>query len=334
MNKFKLDIIKEGIYFKNHMIKFDPESTSLLLYDLKGVLLDEKFFDYLIDNICIIDDNYFLIRKFKNMIIKIKIINNHIEIIDKLFIHRRLIYDFIYNKESKLLIISFRNFIGIWDIDSLLKNPIQIINYPMLCVCCRLMSNLRIPNELNNLYNFNSNLFISYNNRNILVYQKTNDRKLYQLLSFLNFNNNNISYKLNLIKVDNTTLMVTQNKEIYFIDIRSMITKKRFKFKNRKGEIEFLYNKNKDIYIYTGKYIYAIRYNKYNLKIIDSRKKSKLKNEIYSDPKSAPIIVELRNENIYNFNESVKFLSLNNHQANIYFEKKHFGPFNILRNLK
>jgi len=147
MNKFKLDIIKEGIYFKNHMIKFDPESTSLLLYDLKGVLLDEKFFDYLIDNICIIDDNYFLIRKFENMIIKIKIMNNHIEIIDKLFIHRRLIYDFIYNKESKLLIISFRNFIGIWDIDSLLKNPIQIINYPMLCVCCRLMSNLRIPNE-------------------------------------------------------------------------------------------------------------------------------------------------------------------------------------------
>ena len=48
MDNFKFDIIEEGIYLKNHMIKFNPESQSLLLYDLKGVLLDKQFFKYII----------------------------------------------------------------------------------------------------------------------------------------------------------------------------------------------------------------------------------------------------------------------------------------------
>jgi len=128
MEKFQLDILTKSTYLKNHVILFEPESLSLFLCDLKGILLDKKYIGFLIDDICIIDDNNILIRIFYNIIIKIKIINNHIEIIDKLFIQKQKIYDFIYNKESKLLIISFETIIGIWDIDSLLKNPIQIIN--------------------------------------------------------------------------------------------------------------------------------------------------------------------------------------------------------------
>ena len=89
------------------MIKFEPKLFSLLLYDLKGVLLDKKYIEFLIDDICIIDDNYILIRKSCNIIIKIKIINNIIDINDKLLINNQAIYDFIYIKESKLLIISF-----------------------------------------------------------------------------------------------------------------------------------------------------------------------------------------------------------------------------------
>ena len=259
MVNFNLDIIKEGIYLKNHMIKFEPVTRSLWLYDLKGNLLEEKFIDYIIDDICIIDDNNILIRIFYNIIIKIKIINNHIEIIDKLFIQKQKIYDFIYNKESKLLIISFETIIGIWDIDSLLKNPIQIIE-----------SKIYNPN----LFNFNSNLFISYGDENILIFQKTNNRNLYQLstsldlfnisiLNELNFDElyNNYIFNLNLLKIDNRTLMITKNKEIYFIDIRKMLIKNKFTFKNGKSEITFLCNKNNDIQLYIGNYIYTTSYN-------------------------------------------------------------------------
>ena len=42
MDKF----LREGIYLKNYIIKFEPESKLLLLYDLKGVLLDEKFINW------------------------------------------------------------------------------------------------------------------------------------------------------------------------------------------------------------------------------------------------------------------------------------------------
>ena len=182
MDYFKLDIIKEGIYLKNHMIKFIPETQSLLLYDLEGVLLDEQNFKYIIDDICIIDDNYILFRKLYNLIIQIKIINNHIELIDELFIPKQNIYDFIYNKENKLLIISFETIIGIWDIDSLLKNPIQIIKIE---ICSP------------NLLNFNSNLFIAYGDEKILIFQKTNNRNLYQLSTILDLFNFNIFNELN-----------------------------------------------------------------------------------------------------------------------------------------
>ena len=208
MDKFKLDINK-GIYLKNHIIKFEPESKSLLLYDLKGVLLDKKSIEFLIDGICIIDDNYILIRYINKIIIKIKIVNNSIEINDKLFINQS-IYDFIYIKESRLLIISFEKNIGIWDIDSLLNYPIQIIN-----------------SKSHNLFKFNSNLFISYDNTSISIYQKTNNIKLYQLSITLTLGNNNYANKLSLEKLDIRTLMIAQKNEIYLIDIRNMITKKK-----------------------------------------------------------------------------------------------------------
>ena len=182
-----------------------------MLYDLNVFLLDKKYIGFLINDICIIDDNYFLIRIFYNILIKIKIINNTIEISDKLFIKKLKIYYFIYNKESKLLIISFETIIGIWDIDSLLKNPIQIIN-----------------NKSRYLFKFNSNLFIVYNNKNISIYQKTNNIKLYQLLTTLILGNNYNANKLRLERLDIRTLIIAQKNEIYLIDIRNMITKKKY----------------------------------------------------------------------------------------------------------
>ena len=61
MNKFKFDNITKGIYLKNFMIKYELELNSSLLYDLKGFLLDQVYIGFIIDDICIIDNNYILI---------------------------------------------------------------------------------------------------------------------------------------------------------------------------------------------------------------------------------------------------------------------------------
>ena len=256
MYKYEFDIITKATYLKDHMILFNSDSLSLLLYDNKGSLLNEKYIGFLINDIFIIDDNYIMIKKLSNILIRIKIVNNTINFIDKLFTYSLKIYDLIYIKKSKLLVINFGSFIGIWDIDSFHKNPIQIIN-----------------NWSFYLLNFNSNLFISYGYKNISIYQKTNNLKLYQLSTILNFD---IFYKLSLMKLDNRTLMIVQKNEIYLIDMRNMMTKNKFKFINGKGKIEPLYNKDKNIYLNFENYIYIIRYNKYNLEITNIIEKSKL----------------------------------------------------------
>ena len=256
MYKYEFDIITKATYLKDHMILFNSDSLSLLLYDNKGSLLDEKYIGFLINDIFIIDDNYIMIKKLSNILIRIKIVNNTINFIDKLFTYSLKIYDLIYIKKSKLLVINFGSFIGIWDIDSFHKNPIQIIN-----------------NWSFYLLNFNSNLFISYGYKNISIYQKTNNLKLYQLSTILNFD---IFYKLSLMKLDNRTLMIVQKNEIYLIDMRNMMTKNKFKFINGKGKIVPLYNNDKNIYLNIKNYIYIIRYNKYNLEITNIIEKSKL----------------------------------------------------------
>ena len=292
MNKLKLLILVEGIYLKNHMIKFDPNSLSLLLYDLKGVLLNKMYIYYLIDDICIIDDNFILVRNIYNMLIKIKIINNTLENEDILFIKYKKIYDFIYIKESKLLIISFSNFIGIWDIDSLNKNPIQIIK-----------------NNSPYLLNFNSNLFISYDNKNISIYQNTNNIKLYQLSSILTLDIG--KNKLYLIKLDNRTLMASKKNEIYLIDIRNMMTKKKYKFINGKDEIKYLYKKNKDIFLNNKNYLYKIRYNNYNLETITKIETTKYEREREKEIKKylfeRPYSIRFESAHFFNDKDSIKF---------------------------
>ena len=346
MEKFQFEIITKATYLKNHVILFDSESLSLLLYDLKGNLLDEKYIDFLIDDICIIDDNNILIRILYNIIIKIKIINNTISIKDKLFIKGQKIYDLIYIKESKLLVISFGYIIGIWDIDSLHKNPIQIIN-----------------NESRYLFNFNSNLFISYDHNKISFYKKTNTLNhtniiLYQLSTVSTLDNNDENNKTNLIKLDKITLMIAQNNEIYLINIRNMMTKKKFKFINGKGKINFVYKKDKDIYLNFGNYLHIFRYNKYNLEIIKTIKISELKYLKHENFDSKPNLILAFNENkiFLNNNEPVKFFSFKHNYSIkfksvieyiahymfdnfsdrqlIYLPKTHYADIKIERNLE
>ena len=317
-------ILEEGIYLKNHVIKFAPDSKSLLLYDLKGVLLDRKFIEFLIDDFCIIDDNYILFRISHNIIIKIKIINNNIEINDKLLINYQKIIDFIYIKESKLIIINFVNlinfdtFIGIWDIDSLLKSPIQIINYK---------SHYYFIDNSHYLFNFNSDLFISFNYNTISIYQKTNNIKLYQLSSILYLNNNYYQYKMNLIKLDNRTIMIAIKNEVYLIDILNIKTKKALIF-DEESEIKSLYKKDKDIYLNIGNILYTIRYDKFNLKVINTIEKSIFERKESSFPISYHIIAELEEKIILNNNEPIKFLSFKNNKYS--FQSKSNDYYNLL----
>jgi hypothetical protein len=293
INKF--DNITKGINLKAHMIKYEVISKSLWLYDLKGVLLDQKKIGFLINDICIIDDNYILISVHFNILMKIKIINNTLEIVDKLYINK-CIYDFIYIKETKLLIISFEKIIGIWDIDTLHKNPIQIIN-----------------NNSHYLFNFNSNIFISSDNNSISVYQKTNNIKLYQLSNILTLDNKYSWNKLNLVGLDDRILMIAHKNKIYLIDIRNMITKKKFKFINGYIEIKSLYKKGKDIYLNIRNFLYTFRYNKSNLEIISIIKKQELKNNFcpfFKGPTK-----KLRMKDILNNNESIKFSSFENENS-------------------
>ena len=292
MSKLNLHIIAEGIYLKNHMIKFEPESLSLLLYDLKGILLDKIFIYHLIYDICIINNNFILTRNYYNILTKIKINNNTLEKEDILFFKDLRIYDIIYVKESKLLIISFKTFIGIWDIDSLFKNPIQIIN-----------------SKSSHLLNFNLNLFISYEHKNISIYQKTNNIKLYQLPSILTLDNKS-NYYIDLIKLDNRTLMISKGNEIYLTDILKMKTKKNIFIKGE-YEIKYVYKKDKDIFLNYGNDLYTIRYNKFNLEIINKIKKPKfiLESKIKRYLLERTFSIALVNDNIINDKEPIKFFS-------------------------
>ena len=77
------------------------------------------------------------------------------------------------------------------------------------------------------------------------------------------------------MKLDNRTLMIVQKNEIYLIDIRNMMIKNKYKLINGEDIIKPLYNEDKNIYLNFENYTYIIRYNKYNLEIINIIEKSK-----------------------------------------------------------
>ena len=121
--------------------------------------------------------------------------------------------------------------------------------------------------------------------------------------------------------MDKITLMIAQNNEIYLIDIRNMMTKKKFKFINGKGKINLLYKKDKDIYLNFGNYLYIFKYNKYNLEIIKTIKISELKYLKHEnfDSKPNPILAFNEYKIFLNNNEPVKFSSFK-HNYSIKFE--------------
>ena len=116
--------------------------------------------------------------------------------------------------------------------------------------------------------------------------------------------------------------MIANKNEIFLIDIRNMITKRKYKFINGKGKINSLYSKEKNIYLNIGDYLYTIRYNKSNLEIINIFYINFVE-IIIKESESIeylfhlryPILANLKNEDILINNESVKFFSFKNENS-------------------
>ena len=236
---------------KNHIIAYDYKTISL--YNLNGDLLQKWENDFEINGICPINDNYLLfIGGFE--IIEINMNNNIIEVINIISTGENYIYDFLYIKKDNLLILSYKNSINIRFIDTLYINSVQIMNNYSIF-----------------LYNFNANLFISYDLMSISIYQRTNNINLYQVLSQLTLDIENFDIKehINLLKLDYKTLMITQFNKIYLINIQNMIVKQKYSFMSGIGYIDFVYKINKNIYLYKNNYLYVFNYNKNELILIN-----------------------------------------------------------------
>ena len=256
--KPKLRILKNYIItFKNDLLK---------LYDLEGNLLDNvKFKNRDILNIEIINDNFIIVAtSFSILIMKIKFqlmefreVKKYWTIIENIFL--------INNKN--LLAICILNRIEIYDINNLNEKPIQVIN-----------------NDSFSNFNFNSNIFISYNYEYISLYQNIKGTKIYQLSSKIKLEGNKYLTKLN----GNILLILLNNQILYTMNIRNMqitaqinvsfqiITEKKhkgflsFQIFNFGKKYGYIYNNKNDIYIYTKNILYYIKYINNGFQIIKS----------------------------------------------------------------
>ena len=119
--------------------------------------------------------------------------------------------------------------------------------------------------------------------------------------------------------MDNKALIIIYNNEIYLIDIRNMMTKKKLKFLSENGEIKSLDKKDKDIYLNFGNYIYLIRYNKYNLEFINIKVNILFTREEYIYPSSIPTIAKLEKE-ICLINNEIKFFTFKLNKYALHFK--------------
>ena len=87
----------------------------------------------------------------------------------------------------------------------------------------------------------NNDLFISFNNSYISVYQIIYTRnKIYQLISKLNiYNNLNFDFK-NIFKLNNKEIIILNDEYSYIINIRKMKISKKF-FVNSDFKFNYIY---------------------------------------------------------------------------------------------
>ena len=256
---------------KNHIVTFN--GLFIYLYSIEGNLLDSIKINYekAIIDICIIN-NCYLIGFTVNDLFKINIKDEHLEIKDNIlgkkkknlndndYIFDKDILNVLYSEKNELLIISYYHHIEIKDINFLNQKPIQIIY-----------------KDNSFLLNMNKDLFIAFDEDSISLYQKITGKKYYQLLS-----KKVIPIKLNknyirLLKLDNKTLMVSNNENILFlINIKTMKIIEEIYFMAYAGEIDFINKIENNIYIYKNNILLEFNYIKGQMTLINSKEQNNL----------------------------------------------------------
>ena len=230
---------------ENYIIIF--ENDRLHLFNFSGDELDKIMLFLYINDICIVN-NIFFIALSSNKIYGIKINNEQMES-EILFESQDKIKNTIYLKNNRLLVVSCSAKVILFDIENINSLPNQIIY-----------------TNSNNLYNFNRNIFISYTDKNMQLYEIRKGEKYYQLLNVYKFK------KIEqLIKLNNNLLLVLKNNNLYTININSMKTNKIYLLLcHDKYKIKFICNDKHYLYLYINNFIYSIQYFQNQFQLIKS----------------------------------------------------------------
>ena len=124
----------------------------------------------------------------------------------------------------------------------------------------------------------NDDIFIEYNNFYILIYQKINGTKNYQLLSNFKlckyYYNDIITQKL--LKLDSKTLMLSNNIYIYLFNIKKMNFCQKLNFIRNYSNIIFIIKKENNFYIYKYNNLYIFKFFKNMVNFIKLIKEKEL----------------------------------------------------------
>ena len=252
--QFILDKITLYDLFGNKLDIFDGVE-----YYLKNLDIDQKnqMNDFelrelmLIKDIVIINNNFFIIL-YEHKICKVKINNNKM-VVEISYNFLESIKDIIYLENKDLLAILYDGYLNLLAIENENINvqPIQII---------------KIIRNTNFLFNFNKNIFISYNCKSISFYNNKRGEKFYQLL-----NNYKLKGKKQLTKLNMNFLLILNNNNLYLMNIKSMKMNKIYLFLSTgKYEIKFIYSDKHYVYLYINNNIYSIKYLHNQFQIIKS----------------------------------------------------------------
>ncbi len=247
------------ILLKNHIITFN--NNLINLYNLNGLILDKIEISQRIANLYKMNDNnYFIvisgINLFKIYIICDKLLVYNIIKLKELFIDCLAL-------KNEIFILSSSENIKIFNMNSSYKEPIQIIN------------NCKYPH----LFNWNDDLFITYNSSFISLYKRICGTKSFQLMSIIKIIQKDDFYiykLLKLLKLDNKTLMMLNNKNIYLIDIKKMKINHEIYFFNRFNYTKFIYKIKNNIYIFCKYKLFMFQYFKNRMILIKIIKENEL----------------------------------------------------------
>ena len=232
------------IILKNHIIIFDK--NIIALYNLSGLKLDIIEFELyqIVGNLYKIDNNNCIVVINGQFFFQINIINDRLKI-NHITIFNEFISDCLILEQNKLFILSFNYYIKIFDNFLLNKEPIQIINNPYR----------------SKLFNWNKDLFITCNYDFILFYKKIFGIKPFQLISKIRLSLRfSFFNKIKLLKLSSKSLLISNYKNIYFIDIQKIKINHNIHFFD--DDISFISKIKNKVYLYNNNNLFIFKYFK------------------------------------------------------------------------